>query len=45
MTVTTPYALAVGHQLEVKLVATNAYQSNMLVAYDTTTYPSLLRVR
>jgi hypothetical protein len=45
VTVTTPYTLAVGHQLELKLVATNAYQSNMLVAYDTTTYPSFLRVR
>lgn len=45
VTVTTPYVLAVGHQLELKLVATNAYQSNMLVAYDTAAYPSFLRVR
>jgi hypothetical protein len=45
VTVTTPYTLAAGHQFELKLVATNAYQSNMLVAYDTTTYSSFLRVR
>jgi len=45
VTVTTPYTLAAGHQLELKLVASNTYQSNMLVAYDTTTYPSFLRVR
>jgi len=45
VTVTTPYPLAVGHQLELKLVASNAYQSNMLVAYDTAAYPSFLRVR
>ena len=43
--VATAYTLAVGHQLELKVVASNAYQSNMLVAYDTTTYSSFLRVR
>jgi hypothetical protein len=42
--VATAYTLPAGHQLELKLVASNAYQSNMLVAYDTTTYPSFLRI-
>lgn len=41
----TAYTLPVGHQLEVKLVASNAYQSAMLVAYDTTVYQSFLRIR
>jgi hypothetical protein len=39
------YTVPAGHQLEVKLVATNAYQSAMLVAYDTTVYSSFLRIR
>jgi hypothetical protein len=43
--VATPYTLVAGHQLELKLVASNAYQSNMLVAYDTTTRSSYLRLR
>jgi hypothetical protein len=39
------YTLPIGHELELKLVASNAYQSSMLVAYDTTTYASFLRLR
>jgi hypothetical protein len=45
ITLGAPYTLAAGHRLELKLVASNAYQSNMLVAYDTTTYSSVLRIR
>jgi len=45
VTVATAYTVPVGHQLELKLVASNAYQANVLVAYDTVTYPSFLRVR
>jgi len=45
VTVTGTYTVPAGHQLELKLVASNAYQSNMLIAYDTTVYPSFLRVR
>jgi hypothetical protein len=45
VTVAAAYTLAAGHQLELKLVASNAYQSNMLVAYDTAANASFLRVR
>lgn len=45
VTVATAYTLAAGHELELKLVASNAYQANVLVAYDTTTYQSFLRIR
>ncbi len=45
VTVATAYTLPVGHQLELKLVASNAYQAAVLVAYDTTTYSSFLRIR
>jgi len=40
------YTLAAGHMLEVKLESpTSTSQNNMLVAYDTTTDSSLVRVR
>jgi len=45
ITLTGTYTLAATHQLEVKLEASNTYQSNMLVAYDTTTYVSFVRFR
>ena len=45
ITVTGTYTLAVGHQLEVKLEASNAGQNAMLAAYDTATYQSYLRIR
>ena len=45
VTLATTKTVPVGHQLELKLVASNAYQSNMLVAYDTTAYPALLSIR
>lgn len=46
ITVTSAYSVPAGHQLEVKLESPTATsQNNMLVAYDTTTYPSVLRVR
>jgi hypothetical protein len=45
VTVASAYTVPVGHQLELKLVASNAYQAPVLVAYDTTTYRSYLRVR
>jgi hypothetical protein len=38
--------LAAGHMLEVKIEVPQATsQNNMVVAYDTTTYPSLVRLR
>ncbi len=43
--VTGTYTLAVGHQLEVKLEASNAGQNAMLAAYDTAAYQSYLRIR
>jgi hypothetical protein len=44
--ITGTYTLTAGHQLELKLESPQATsQNNMLVAYDTTTYPSVLRVR
>jgi hypothetical protein len=39
------YTVPAGHQLELKLVASSTYQSSMLVAYDTTAYPSFLKAR
>jgi predicted ribosomally synthesized peptide with SipW-like signal peptide len=45
VTLATTKTVPAGHQLELKLVASNAYQANMLVAYDTTGYPSLLSIR
>jgi hypothetical protein len=46
VTVAAAYTLPVGHQLEVKLESsTVTSQNNMLVAYDTTAYPSFVRVR
>jgi predicted ribosomally synthesized peptide with SipW-like signal peptide len=45
VTVGVAYTLPVGHQLELKLVASNAYQANMLVAYDTAANQSFLQVR
>jgi hypothetical protein len=46
VTVAAAYTLPAGHQLEVKLESPTATsQNNMLVAYDTTTYPSYVRVR
>ena len=45
VTVTGTYTLAVGHQLEVKVEASNAGQNAMLVAYDTAAYPAYLRIR
>ena len=38
------YALAVGHVLEVKVETTAASSANMVIAYDTTGYPSALSV-
>jgi hypothetical protein len=46
VTVTLAYTLPVGHMLELKIEAPSATsQNNMLVAYDTTTDSSLVRVR
>ncbi|MFI5258471.1 MAG: SipW-dependent-type signal peptide-containing protein [Candidatus Limnocylindrales bacterium] len=46
VTVSPAYSIPAGHALEVKLESPTAIsQNNMLVAYDTTTYPSVLRVR
>ncbi|MGD0019144.1 MAG: SipW-dependent-type signal peptide-containing protein [Candidatus Limnocylindrales bacterium] len=42
--VTGTYTVAAGHQLEIKLEASNAGQNAMLVAYDTTAYKSYLRI-
>jgi hypothetical protein len=40
------YLLAAGHQLELKLEAPTATtQNDTMVAYDTTAYPSALRLR
>lgn len=40
------YTLVAGHQLEIKVESPTATSAvNMLVAYDTTTYPAYLRVR
>ena len=44
-TITGTYTLVAGHELEVKVEASNAGQNNMLVAYDTAAYPSYLRIR
>ncbi len=44
--ITGTVSLAPGHQLEVKIEApTTGTSTNMLVAYDTTVYPSFVRVR
>jgi len=44
--ITGSYLLAAGHQLELKLEAPTATtQNDMMVAYDTTAYPSALRLR
>jgi gamma-glutamyltranspeptidase len=45
VTLAAAYALPAAHQLELKLVASNAYQSSMLVAHETTTYASFPRIR
>jgi hypothetical protein len=46
VTVAAAYALAIGHMLEVKIESPTATSNNnMLVAYDTTTDSSLVRVR
>jgi hypothetical protein len=46
VTVAPAYTLATGHMLEVKIESPTATsQNNMLVAYDTTTDSSLVRVR
>jgi hypothetical protein len=45
ITVTASYTLAVGHQLELKLEASTAGQASLLVAYDTTTRSTFLRLR
>jgi hypothetical protein len=45
VTVAAACTLPGGHQLELKRVASNAYQAAVLVAYDTATYASFLRVR
>jgi hypothetical protein len=46
VTVTATYSLPAGHALEVKIESPTATsQYDMLVAYDTTTYSSALRVR
>lgn len=46
ITIAATATVAAGHQLEVKLESPRATsQNNMLVAYDTTAYPSILRVR
>jgi hypothetical protein len=46
VTVAPAYTVAAGHMLEVKIESPTATsQNNMLVDYDTTTHPSLLRVR
>jgi hypothetical protein len=45
VTISSAYTLAAGHQLELKLECPRATsQNNMMVAYDTTGYPSLLRL-
>ena len=45
ITVTASYTLPVGHQLELKLEASTAGQASLVVAYDTTTRSTFLRVR
>lgn len=46
VTVAPAYTLPAGHMVELKIESPTATsQSNMLVAYDTTTYSSLMRVR
>ncbi|HEX7491478.1 MAG TPA: hypothetical protein VF337_07220 [Candidatus Limnocylindrales bacterium] len=46
VTVTPAYTLPTGHMLELKIESPSATSNNnMLVAYDTTTYSSLMRVR
>jgi hypothetical protein len=45
VTISSAYTLAVGHQLELKIETPQATsQNNMMVAYDTTGYPSFLRL-
>ena len=40
----TAYSLAPGRQLELKLLAGSAAAADMVIAYDTTAYPSALAV-